>query len=102
LNQLIKDDDGQILLDGNDIRTANKTQLRKYRRQIGMVFQNYNLVYLRFLFYFPVTVLTKHCDTFNSNSEILDTCSKVSVLKMSEVYGSHSSHSLFYSGIHYS
>ncbi|HCD06882.1 phosphonate ABC transporter ATP-binding protein [Companilactobacillus crustorum] len=44
LNQLIKDDNGQILLDGNDIRTANKTQLRKYRRQIGMVFQNYNLV----------------------------------------------------------
>lgn len=67
-----------------------------------ILFQNYNLVYLRFLFYFPVTVLTKHCDTFNSNSEILDTCSKVSVLKMSEVYGSHSSHSLFYSGIHYS
>lgn len=44
LNQLIKDDDGQILLDGNDLRTANKSQLRKYRRQIGMVFQNYNLV----------------------------------------------------------
>ncbi|APX71143.1 phosphonate ABC transporter ATP-binding protein [Companilactobacillus allii] len=44
LNQLIKDDGGQILLDGGDIRTANKTQLRHYRRQIGMVFQNYNLV----------------------------------------------------------
>jgi len=44
LNQLIKDDGGQILLDGNDLRTANKAQLRKYRRQIGMVFQNYNLV----------------------------------------------------------
>lgn len=44
LNQLIKDDGGQILLDGNDIRTANKMELRKYRRQIGMVFQNSNLV----------------------------------------------------------
>ncbi|WP_119317362.1 phosphonate ABC transporter ATP-binding protein [Companilactobacillus formosensis] len=44
LNQLIKDDDGQILLDGKDIRGANKEQLRKFRRQIGMVFQNYNLV----------------------------------------------------------
>ncbi|GEO57927.1 phosphonate ABC transporter ATP-binding protein [Companilactobacillus bobalius] len=44
LNQLIKDDNGEILLDGSDIRSANKAQLRKYRRQIGMVFQNYNLV----------------------------------------------------------
>ncbi|MFD1417298.1 phosphonate ABC transporter ATP-binding protein [Companilactobacillus keshanensis] len=44
LNQLIKDDDGQILLDGSDIRSDNKSQLRKHRRQIGMVFQNYNLV----------------------------------------------------------
>ncbi|TGD21898.1 phosphonate ABC transporter ATP-binding protein [Companilactobacillus suantsaicola] len=44
LNQLIKDDSGQILIDGDDIRSDNKTQLRKHRRQIGMVFQNYNLV----------------------------------------------------------
>ncbi|MQS52445.1 phosphonate ABC transporter ATP-binding protein [Companilactobacillus mishanensis] len=44
LNQLIKDDDGQILLDGEDIRAANKAELRKLRRQIGMIFQNYNLV----------------------------------------------------------
>lgn len=44
LNQLIKDDSGQILLDDQDLRTANKQQLRKHRRQIGMIFQNYNLV----------------------------------------------------------
>ncbi|MFC6322847.1 phosphonate ABC transporter ATP-binding protein [Companilactobacillus baiquanensis] len=44
LNQLIRDDHGQILLDGSDIRSDNKAQLRKHRRQIGMVFQNYNLV----------------------------------------------------------
>lgn len=44
LNQLIKDDSGEILIDGDDIRSANKAQLRKHRRQIGMVFQNYNLV----------------------------------------------------------
>ncbi|WP_125707050.1 phosphonate ABC transporter ATP-binding protein [Companilactobacillus zhongbaensis] len=44
LNQLIKDDAGEILLDGEDIRSANKKELRKLRRQIGMIFQNYNLV----------------------------------------------------------
>lgn len=44
LNQLIKDDAGEILLDGEDIRSANKSELRKLRRQIGMIFQNYNLV----------------------------------------------------------
>ncbi|QBO37487.1 phosphonate ABC transporter ATP-binding protein [Periweissella cryptocerci] len=44
INQLITDDSGQILFNDQDIRQANKQQLRKIRAQIGMVFQNYNLV----------------------------------------------------------
>lgn len=44
VNQLIRDDSGQILLDDQDIRQANKAQLRKIRHHIGMIFQNYNLI----------------------------------------------------------
>ncbi|RRK11820.1 phosphonate ABC transporter ATP-binding protein [Lactiplantibacillus garii] len=44
INQLIRDDSGQILLDGQDIRQANKAGLRKIRHHIGMIFQNYNLI----------------------------------------------------------
>ena len=44
VNQLIRDDGGQILLDDVDIRQANKKQLRQIRHHIGMIFQNYNLI----------------------------------------------------------
>ncbi|VDG17970.1 phosphonate ABC transporter ATP-binding protein [Lactobacillus sp.] [Lactiplantibacillus mudanjiangensis] len=44
INQLIRDDSGQILLDDQDIRQANKAGLRKIRHHIGMIFQNYNLI----------------------------------------------------------
>lgn len=44
VNQLIKDDAGQILLDDEDIRQANKANLRRIRHHIGMIFQNYNLI----------------------------------------------------------
>ncbi|WP_047998962.1 phosphonate ABC transporter ATP-binding protein [Lactiplantibacillus herbarum] len=44
INQLIRDDSGQILLDDTDIRQANPAELRKIRHHIGMIFQNYNLI----------------------------------------------------------
>lgn len=50
LNQLIKDDQGEILIDGLDVRTLNRSKMRQMRRKIGMVFQNYNLIE-------PLTVL---------------------------------------------
>lgn len=38
-------DEGQVIIDGNDIATYNKKQLTKYRREdVGFVFQFYNLV----------------------------------------------------------
>jgi phosphonate transport system ATP-binding protein len=44
LNQLISNDSGTIDVDGTQVRSLNKTQLKQYRSEIGMVFQNYNLV----------------------------------------------------------
>lgn len=44
INQLITDDSGDILFEDQNIRQASKKQLRQIRRQIGMIFQNANLV----------------------------------------------------------
>lgn len=44
INRLIDPTDGQILFDDADLCLAKGSQLRKLRRQVGMVFQEYNLV----------------------------------------------------------
>jgi len=44
INRLIEPTSGQIILDGVDITAASPAELRKIRRSIGMVFQQFNLV----------------------------------------------------------
>ncbi|MCP4542568.1 MAG: phosphonate ABC transporter ATP-binding protein [Chloroflexi bacterium] len=44
INRLIEPTEGQIIWDGVDIAAAEPTQLREIRRQIGMIFQHFNLV----------------------------------------------------------
>jgi phosphonate transport system ATP-binding protein len=44
INRLIDPTEGQIVWDGLDITVADARQLREIRRQIGMVFQHFNLV----------------------------------------------------------
>ena len=44
INRLIDPTEGQILWDGVDITAAPREKLREIRRQIGMVFQQFNLV----------------------------------------------------------
>ncbi|MBN1177591.1 MAG: phosphonate ABC transporter ATP-binding protein [Anaerolineae bacterium] len=44
INRLIDPTEGQIIWDGVDITAADPQQLRTIRRQIGMVFQHFNLV----------------------------------------------------------
>ncbi len=44
INRLIDPTEGQILWDGVDITAAEQTELREIRRQIGMIFQQFNLV----------------------------------------------------------
>jgi len=45
INRLIDPSSGQILFNGQDITAANEDELRYIRRQIGMVFQHFNLVH---------------------------------------------------------
>ncbi|MEA3310068.1 MAG: phosphonate ABC transporter ATP-binding protein [Chloroflexota bacterium] len=44
INRLVEPTAGQILWDGQDITTADQTELRHIRRKIGMIFQQFNLV----------------------------------------------------------
>ena len=44
INRLIEPTEGQIIWNGIDITAADPTQLRQIRRQIGMIFQQFNLV----------------------------------------------------------
>jgi phosphonate transport system ATP-binding protein len=44
INRLIEPTEGQIIWDGLDVTAASPDQLREIRRQIGMIFQHFNLV----------------------------------------------------------
>jgi phosphonate transport system ATP-binding protein len=44
INRLIEPTSGQIILDGVDITKASGADLRRVRRDIGMIFQHFNLV----------------------------------------------------------
>lgn len=44
INQMVKPTDGELLIDGENTLQYSDRKLRKFRRNIGMIFQNYNLV----------------------------------------------------------
>ncbi|MBA3530906.1 MAG: phosphonate ABC transporter ATP-binding protein [Ardenticatenales bacterium] len=44
INRLIEPSSGQIIYHGQNVTAANPAELRRIRRQIGMVFQHFNLV----------------------------------------------------------
>jgi phosphonate transport system ATP-binding protein len=44
INRLVNPSSGQVLLDGTNLVTLNRSEIRKARRRIGMIFQEYNLV----------------------------------------------------------
>lgn len=44
VNRLVEPTSGQIIFDGQDVTKARRGELRRIRRQIGMIFQQFNLV----------------------------------------------------------
>ncbi|NLE44064.1 MAG: phosphonate ABC transporter ATP-binding protein [Chloroflexi bacterium] len=44
INRLVEPTEGKIIWDGVDVTTAEPDELRRIRRQIGMIFQQFNLV----------------------------------------------------------
>lgn len=47
INRLEDPSEGQIVIDNEDITSLNKKQLRLSRREIGMIFQHFNLLWSR-------------------------------------------------------
>ena len=44
INRLVEPTEGTVLWNGADITKANQNDLRRFRREVGMVFQHFNLV----------------------------------------------------------
>ncbi|PSL50619.1 phosphonate transport system ATP-binding protein [Salsuginibacillus halophilus] len=44
INQMVRPTEGQLIIDDQDALSVGKKGLREMRRDIGMIFQNYNLV----------------------------------------------------------
>lgn len=44
INRLVEPTSGTILFDGSDVTRASRSELRRIRRRIGMIFQQFNLV----------------------------------------------------------
>ncbi|MEW9121518.1 MAG: phosphonate ABC transporter ATP-binding protein [Thermotaleaceae bacterium] len=44
INQLVKQSEGSIAFKGTPVEKVNRNQLKKIRREIGMIFQHYNLI----------------------------------------------------------
>jgi phosphonate transport system ATP-binding protein len=44
INRLVEPTEGQIILNGDDVTAASPRELRRIRRNIGMIFQQFNLV----------------------------------------------------------
>jgi phosphonate transport system ATP-binding protein len=45
INRLVEPTAGRVIFNGQDVTKANDDELRRVRRQIGMVFQHFNLVH---------------------------------------------------------
>ncbi|AFS77772.1 D-methionine ABC transporter ATP-binding protein MetN [Gottschalkia acidurici 9a] len=60
LNRLEEPTSGSIIIDGIDITELNKSQLRNLRKEVGMIFQHFNLLSSRTVFdniAFPLEIL---------------------------------------------
>ena len=44
INRLVEPTSGDVIWNGKNITTASNTELRRHRREIGMIFQHFNLV----------------------------------------------------------
>jgi phosphonate transport system ATP-binding protein len=69
INRLVEPTSGKIYWDGVDVTAASSTEIRKIRRQIGMVFQQFNLVKRSSVF---TNVLTGRLGYVNTVTSLLN------------------------------
>lgn len=74
INQLEVQDEGQILVEGKDVKNLSKEELRYFRMQCPMVFQHFNLLWSRTVFdnvMLPLEIRGKKEGDDNKVKEIL-------------------------------
>ena len=62
MNMLERPTGGQVIVDGQDLTAMNDSQLREVRKQIGMIFQHFNLLSSRTVYEniaFPLELVGK-------------------------------------------
>ena len=69
INRLVEPTSGKVYLDGVDVTAASSAEIRKIRRQIGMIFQQFNLVKRSSVF---TNVLSGRLGYVNTLSSLLD------------------------------
>lgn len=74
INLLERPDAGEIEVDGIDLTTLNNTELRRHRRDIGMIFQHFNLLTSKTVYEniaLPLKLLGKNTDFIKTTVEPL-------------------------------
>ena len=83
LNLIETPDSGELLFDGKKIDASNKKQLLHAQQEIGMIFQNYNLLHNRTVFenvYLPLKLMGK------SSEKVLEMLSFVGMEDKAHIY----------------
>lgn len=83
LNLIETPDSGELLFDGKRIDPLNKKQLLHAQQEIGMIFQNYNLLHNRTVFenvYLPLKLMGK------SSEKVLEMLSFVGMEDKADIY----------------
>ncbi|HEY4537158.1 MAG TPA: ATP-binding cassette domain-containing protein [Erysipelothrix sp.] len=84
INQLEKQDKGRIFIDGEDIGALSKAKLQKKRQNIGVIFQNFNLLKNKTV-YDNVAISLKMQNKINEE-KILNALAFVSLLDKKDQY----------------
>lgn len=87
VNRLETPDTGKVYIDGVDLSTLSEKELRKQRKEIGMVFQQFNLLESQTVFHnIALPLLLEHTDKNVINKRVKELLSFVELEDKSDVY----------------
>lgn len=87
VNRLETPDTGKVFIDGVDLSALNEKELRKQQKEIGMVFQQFNLLENQTVFHnIAIPLLLEHSDKSVINKRVQELLSFVELENKSDVY----------------
>jgi len=87
INRLIEPTSGKISWDGVDVTAASGTEIRKIRRQIGMIFQQFNLVKRSSVFMNVLSGRLGYLNTFQSLFQLIPSTDRARIIANLEQVG---------------